>query len=205
MASFNRLFVGNCLLFLVAALHAQTAHYSGAQSTLPSNATNPFGVAVDAGGNVWVVDNFSGSVTEVTPSGASYTGPYAVLGGFNGPYGIAIDTHGNIYITEDGVGEPVNDVIKETYDGGHLHPEHLTCQRTQHSSRNCGGYPRQCLHRRYLQRSHRQRNTLGQQLHPEHSANQLARLCPRGSRWMPGQPVHHRCLKHPGSEGKGLG
>jgi sugar lactone lactonase YvrE len=125
VASFNRLFVANCLLFLVAALHAQTAHYSGAQSTLPSNATYPFGVAVDAGGNVWVVDNFSGVATEVTPSGASYTGPSAVLGGFNGPYGIAIDTHGNIYITEDGVGQPVNDVIKETYDGGAYTPSIL--------------------------------------------------------------------------------
>jgi sugar lactone lactonase YvrE len=125
VASCNRLFVANCLLLLAAALHAQTAHYSGAQSTLPSNATYPYGVAVDAAGNVWVVDNFGGVVTEVTPSGTSYTGPYTVLGGFNNPYGIAIDTHGNIYITESGTGQQATDVIKETYAGGTYTPSIL--------------------------------------------------------------------------------
>jgi sugar lactone lactonase YvrE len=108
----NRLLAAVCLFALAVAMHAQTAtaHFSGAQTTFSISDTYPYGLAVDASGNIYVADNFSGSVSVVSPQGSPLPG----VSGLNGPFGIAVDTQGNLYITEDGVGESVNDVIKET-------------------------------------------------------------------------------------------
>ena len=63
----------------------------------------PFGIAIDAGGNIWAADAASGanSVSELSSSGtplspsAGYTG-----GGLNGPFAIAIDASGNVWVTD---------------------------------------------------------------------------------------------------------
>jgi sugar lactone lactonase YvrE len=109
----SRLLTAAFLFAFGAAMQAQTAtaHFSGAQTTFSISVTYPYGLAVDAGGNIYVADNFSGAVTIVSPPGSPSLGS---VSGLNGPFGIAVDTQGNLYITEDGVGDSVNDVIKET-------------------------------------------------------------------------------------------
>jgi sugar lactone lactonase YvrE len=109
----SRLLAAVGLFALGAAMQAQTAtaHFSGAQTTFSIYVTYPYGLAVDAGGNIYVADNYSGTVSIVSPPGSP---SLESVFGLNGPFGIAVDTQGNLYITEDGVGDSVNDVVKET-------------------------------------------------------------------------------------------
>jgi sugar lactone lactonase YvrE len=101
-----------CLLVLSTCLRAQepAAHLSSSQRTLPLSAAEPYGVAVDQTGNLYVADEENGTVTEVTRFDDVYTA-VTVLVGLDSPQGIAVDGQGNLYITEDGHS---NDVIKET-------------------------------------------------------------------------------------------
>ena len=107
---------GVFLLALDAAAHAQKAHLSVAQVTLPiGGVTNPYGMAVDMSGNVYVADNAENSLSKLTPSGllsSGSSGP-AFLSGEGSPYGVAVDGNGNLYITDN----QKNEVVKET-----LHP-----------------------------------------------------------------------------------
>ena len=48
---------------------AQTAHFSGAVSTLGSGFNNPMGVAVDGSGNVFVADAANNAVKEIVAVG----------------------------------------------------------------------------------------------------------------------------------------
>ncbi len=100
-----RVFVLIGVLFASTTLLAQSAHYEGAQTVLGSSGVAAYGVAVDSQGNVWVADNYSDVVQEISPAGVD-------LQSFslNGPWGIAVDGQGNVYIAENGG----NDVIKET-------------------------------------------------------------------------------------------
>jgi len=59
---------------------------------------SPFGIAIDASGNVWVINNGSNNVTELNSSGITI-GTYSV--GTN-PFGIAIDASGNVWVTNSG-------------------------------------------------------------------------------------------------------
>ncbi len=61
---------------------------------------NPYGIAIDASGNVWVTNNGSHNVTELSSTGATI-GTYAV--GTN-PQGIAIDASGNVWVANNGSG-----------------------------------------------------------------------------------------------------
>ena len=64
-----------CLVLGGAAAHAQTAQYSGAQVMLPiGTLTNPYGMAVDTTGNIYVADNADNSLSKLTPSGALSAG-----------------------------------------------------------------------------------------------------------------------------------
>jgi streptogramin lyase len=61
------------------------------------------GVAIDASGNVWVANNASSSITEVSPVGAILSSSSGITGGgLNSPYRIAIDASGNIWVTNFG-------------------------------------------------------------------------------------------------------
>ncbi|HWH68601.1 MAG TPA: hypothetical protein VNT26_04415, partial [Candidatus Sulfotelmatobacter sp.] len=73
--------------------------------------TEPFGLAVDANGNVYVADTFNHAIRKMTPAGVVST--VAGLAGnagsgdgtgsaasFNSPYGVAVDVSGNVYVAD---------------------------------------------------------------------------------------------------------
>ena len=83
------------VLFASTTLLAQSVHYEGAQTVLGSSGVAAYGVAVDSQGNVWVADNYSDGVAEISPAGVDLQTFSA-----NGPWGIAVDAQGNVYIAE---------------------------------------------------------------------------------------------------------
>ncbi len=63
----------------------------------------PFGITLDASGNIYVVDSDNNRVQKFDSSGAylSQFGSYGMGDGqFSGPYGIALDASGNIYVVD---------------------------------------------------------------------------------------------------------
>jgi streptogramin lyase len=81
--------------------------FSGGRATFDNSNTPganfnlPDAIAIDAEGDVWVV-NGGGSVTELTSAGV-LIGNFAPFGaGFSSPAGIAIDASGNVWITNTG-------------------------------------------------------------------------------------------------------
>ena len=86
-----------------------------------ANFNGPGKIAIDAAGNVWVVNALGGSVTELTSSGA-LVGNFDPSGAnFNGPGRIAIDAAGNVWVTNGGVntlGNPSSSVTELNSSGG---------------------------------------------------------------------------------------
>ena len=72
----------------------------------------PFGVAVDAAGNVYVADSLNHRIRKVTPTGVVTTvagsGTPGAADGigtaaqFNEPWGLTVDTAGNVYVADPG-------------------------------------------------------------------------------------------------------
>ena len=68
-------------------------------STLISQGLNlPYGVTVDAGGNVYIADTGNNAIKEW--SAATQQTSTLVAAGLNGPHGVALDGQGNIYIAD---------------------------------------------------------------------------------------------------------
>ncbi|MEK6152733.1 IPT/TIG domain-containing protein [Flavobacteriaceae bacterium 3-367] len=70
----------------------------------------PFRVAVDAGGNVYVSDTKNHKIRKITPSGVVSTLAGSIGGFANGtgenaqfdnPFGVAVDTEGNVYVADE--------------------------------------------------------------------------------------------------------
>jgi hypothetical protein len=103
------------VVYTVTAANATTQDYTvtvtvvtfvtqwGASGTGTGQFSTPFGIAVDASGNVYVADSsnnriqkFSSSGNFIIAWGASGTG----TGQFSTPFGIAVDASGNVYVAD---------------------------------------------------------------------------------------------------------
>lgn len=90
---------------------AQTAHFSGSDSflTTPTGLRNPYQVAVDSKGNIYIADSNNKRVIKETPSDDGFI-ESTVYSGIGEPYGVAVDAAGNVYIACDNLGS----LIKES-------------------------------------------------------------------------------------------
>jgi hypothetical protein len=74
----------------------------GVQSSLGGGLSAPHGVAVDAGGNIFVADQANNLVKKI-PNGCTDASCMITMGGgFSSPYGIALDGAGNILVSDLG-------------------------------------------------------------------------------------------------------
>ena len=84
----------------------------------------PYGVAVDSSGNVYVADSGNDTIRKITPAGVVTTlaGLAGAQGSANGtnsaarfwqPYGVAVDSSGNVYVGDQG-----NDTIRKITPAG---------------------------------------------------------------------------------------
>jgi hypothetical protein len=80
---------------------------TGPQIVFPGNTTTnalgggynqPFGVAVDVAGDVFVADTFNGAIKEIVAGGSST--PVQLVSGLTGPIGIALDGAGNVFFSD---------------------------------------------------------------------------------------------------------
>lgn len=97
-----------------------SAGYNGDGNLATSAELNPFGVFVDASGNVYIADHFNNCIRKVNTSGIISTIAGNATGGYSGdggscllakltnPLGIVLDDAGNIYIADTG-----NNVIRK--------------------------------------------------------------------------------------------
>jgi len=88
-----------------------------ASSSAPNNMSYPYGVAVDASENVYIVDFTNNSLYKETLSGGSYT-QSVIDDSLSNPEGVAVDGSGNVYIANEGNGT----ITKETLSAGTYTP-----------------------------------------------------------------------------------
>jgi len=79
---------------------------SGTGGYVNGGLDDPFGLAIDGLGNVWVANfasnNFNGSISEFSASGVPISGANGYIGsGVNQPYSLAIDPSGNVWVATD--------------------------------------------------------------------------------------------------------
>jgi hypothetical protein len=97
---------------LAPSAAAQSAHFSGAMSTLGSDFSSPTGVAVDGSGNVFVADIGNSAVKEILAAGG-YTTVHTLGSGFSGPGSVAVDGSGNVFVADTD-----NNAVKEILAAG---------------------------------------------------------------------------------------
>jgi sugar lactone lactonase YvrE len=87
---------------------------AGAVSTVAGGMNNPFGIAVDGSGNVYVADSNNRVIRKIEPDGTMVTiagtgstgntgdGGLATAATFSSPSGVAVDSTGRIFIADSG-------------------------------------------------------------------------------------------------------
>ncbi|MFZ0337310.1 MAG: choice-of-anchor D domain-containing protein [Terracidiphilus sp.] len=83
----------------------QIAFNPGVQSTLPSysgeSAGEPYGVAVDAGLNVYIADNINNWIIKMPWTGSAYGTPVQLpFTGLDNPHGVAVDGTGDVFVAD---------------------------------------------------------------------------------------------------------
>jgi streptogramin lyase len=106
--------LGGLLFGTSTSIEAQTAQFVDAESTIPtSTLINPYGVAVDGSGNVYIANSNLGTVLKETlTSSGTYTETTIASGLYSA--GIAVDASGNLYVLDNSN----NRAVKETLSGG---------------------------------------------------------------------------------------
>ncbi len=94
------IFASLWLLAFAGRAAAQTAHFSWAQRTLiMSGLDEPYSIAVDSSGNLYIAPTNGTSVLKETLSNGSYT-KSTIGSSMNTTLGIAVDSSGNVYIVD---------------------------------------------------------------------------------------------------------
>jgi len=75
---------------------------SSCVTTLGGGFFQPYGVAVDGSGNVYVADTYNSAVKEMPAGCASSSCVTTLGGGFFDPEGVAVDGSGNVYVADYG-------------------------------------------------------------------------------------------------------
>jgi len=97
---------------VVSTLAGSVGQMGSADGGITARFRNPFSVAVDNAGNVYVADTSNSTIRKVTPGGivstlagsAGQTGSTDGSGSaarFNYPYGVAVDSAGNVYVADN--------------------------------------------------------------------------------------------------------
>jgi len=91
-------------------IFAGTAGTTGITSDTPAKFNEPFAVAVDSMGTVYIADTNNGAIRKITPAGVvttlaggngqGYADGTGAAAKFHEPHGIALDTSGNIYVAD---------------------------------------------------------------------------------------------------------
>ena len=68
--------------------------------TIPTNGSNPFGIAAGPDGNVWFTENGAGKIGRITPTGSIVE--FTLANAFSFPEFIAAGPDGNLWFTESG-------------------------------------------------------------------------------------------------------
>ena len=85
------------------------------ESTVASiGLSNPWGVAVDGSGNVYILDSLNNRILKETLSGGSYTQSTIPTSSLNYPFDLAVDGSGNVYIADTNNSR----ILKETPSAG---------------------------------------------------------------------------------------
>ncbi|MGC9159423.1 MAG: hypothetical protein ACP5FH_10565, partial [Terracidiphilus sp.] len=100
--------LSGCLALLLLAMvapqaRAQTVTFSGYATTVPASGLNqPYDVAVDSAGDVYIANTRGNTVVEVTAAGVASVVNVGSPGGtaLNYPDGVAVDGAGDVYIAD---------------------------------------------------------------------------------------------------------
>jgi gliding motility-associated-like protein len=92
--------VGNVMYPLTPVVTANSTYaYNQSADVVSSGFNHPYGVAVDAAGNIYVADAGNNAVKEIpVGNGAAIT----IGSGFISPLGVAVDAAGNVYVADAG-------------------------------------------------------------------------------------------------------